>query len=110
MIIYTQNSQNYMKRKATLFLGTLNSQNYMKREAMPSLRPVGFCDFCNFCMRKTASGRFLRFLREVLTNLAPIKSLCKQLLVMLPKHPVFGLDEFRIFGQKLDSGLADLRN
>ena len=46
----------------------------------------------------------------ILPNLAPIKSLREQFLVMLTKHPVFRLDKLRVVGQKLDGGLADLGN
>ena len=50
MILGTQNSQNYGKRKATIFLGTQNQLNYGKREAT-RFRPAGFSVFSGFCVR-----------------------------------------------------------
>ncbi len=47
---------------------------------------------------------------QLLPDLAPIKRLGKQLFVVLPKHSILGLDEFRVIGQKLEGGLADLRD
>lgn len=68
-----------MKRKARLFLGTQNAQNYMKREAMPLLWHAECAElYESQSDAKFAYDRFqriLRFLREVLTYLAPIKSL-----------------------------------
>ncbi len=76
-----------MKREARLFLGTQNAQNYMKREAMPLLWHAECAELYEAQSdAKYASDRFqriLRILREVLSNLAPVKSLGKQLLVML---------------------------
>ena len=44
----------------------------------------------------------------ILSYLAPIKRLGEQLLIMLSKHPIFRLDEFRVVGQEADGGFADL--
>ena len=55
-------------------------------------------------------GMHLKLAEYELTNLTPIKSLRKQLLVMLSEHPIFGLSEFRVVGQKFDSRLPNLRN
>ena len=44
----------------------------------------------------------------ILSNLAPIKRLGKQFLVVFSQHPVFKFRKFRVIGQKLDGGLTDL--
>jgi len=88
--------------------------NYIKSEAMPLLWHAECAELYGAqCDAKFASGRlllFLRILREVLSNLTPVKRLGKQFPIMLAEHPVFRLDELRIVGQKLDGSLAHLRD
>ena len=55
-------------------------------------------------------GMHLKLTEYELTNLTPIKSLRKQFLVMLTKHPIFRLDELRIVGQEFDGRLTNLRD
>ena len=56
MILCTQNAQNYMKREARLFLGTQKSQKSQIRRSQL---------YESQSDAKFASGRLLRFLREV---------------------------------------------
>ena len=78
MILCTQNAQNYMKRKATPFLWHAEIAELYEAQSDAKFASGRLLRF-NFVECFT----FLRILREVLSDLAPIKSLGKQLLVML---------------------------
>ena len=79
MILCTQNAQNYMKRKATPLLWHAELAELYEAQSDAKLASDRLLRF-NF----VECFAFLRILREVLPDLAPIKRLGKQFLVMLP--------------------------
>ena len=79
MILCKQNAQNYMKRKATPLLWHAELAELYETQSDAKFASGRLLRF-NF----VECFAFLRILREVLSDLAPIKRLGKQFFVLLP--------------------------